>query len=127
MAQRAQERNKIVTQEVPDVKRACLVALVVLSCTTPAVAGKITGSITEGGKPIAKDVKVDVTCGSNTVTAQTDAYGAYSLFVADKGKCTLKLAYQGQAPTFDITSYDGAVQYDLMLEKVDGKYTLKRK
>ena len=107
--------------------RPFVVALAVLSFGSMAFAGKITGSITEGGKPVAKDVKVDVTCGANTVSAQTDAYGGYSLFVADKGKCTLKLAYQGQAPTFDITSYDGATQYDLTLEKVDGKYTLKRK
>jgi hypothetical protein len=39
----------------------------------------------------------------------------------------LKVNYQGQAPTFEINSYEGSVQYDLILERQDGKYTLKRK
>ena len=108
-------------------RTVCLGVLIACACTTLAFAGKITGSITEGGKPVAKNVTVEVTCGSATVSAQTDEYGAFSLFAAEKGKCTLKLTYQGQTPSFEITSYDTSVQYDLVLEKVDGKYTLKRK
>jgi len=93
----------------------------------PAFAGKIYGSITEGGKPIAQGVKVEVTCGSNSYSAQTDSYGAFNIFATDKGKCALKVYYQGQTPSFEVNSYDNAVQYDLVLEKQGAQYTLKRK
>ena len=107
-------------------KRSSLLLLLMLGFATSSFAGKISGGITEGGKPIA-GVKVDVTCGATTRSADTDAYGAFSV-VAPEGKCTLKVTYQGQTPSFDITSYEGTVQYDLIMEKqADGKYTLKRK
>ena len=108
-------------------RRTALLLMLTLGVATFSFAGKIYGGITEGGKPIDKGVKVDVTCGSNTYSAQTDGYGAFNLFAPDQGKCTLKVTYQGQTPSFDVNSYDGSVQYDLILEKVDGKYTLKRK
>jgi hypothetical protein len=109
-------------------KRTGLILLLILGLATWAFAGKISGGITEGGKPLAKGVKIDVTCGSNTRSAETDAYGAFSLVVPETGKCTLKVNYQGQAPTFEVTSYEGTVQYDLIMEKAaDGKYTIKRK
>lgn len=109
-------------------KRMSLVLLMILGLATWSFAGKISGGITEGGKPIAKGVKVDVTCAGNTRSAETDAYGAFSLVVPEEGKCQLKVNYQGQAPTFEVTSYEGTVQYDLIMEKgADGKYSLKRK
>ena len=101
--------------------------LLVLAFTTPAWAGKIAGSITEGGKPVAQGVKVDVTCGANTYSAQTDTYGAFNLFAKDTGKCVLKVTYQGQTPSIDINSFDNSVQYDLVLEKQGTQYALKRK
>jgi hypothetical protein len=108
-------------------KRSSLLLLLILSFATWSFAGKISGGITEGGKPIAKGVKVDVTCGDTVKSAETDEHGSYSL-VAPEGKCTLKVNYQGQSPSFEVTSYEGTVQYDLILEKAgDGKYTLKRK
>ena len=109
-------------------RRISLILLFVLGFATWSFAGRVYGSITEGGKPVAKGVKVDVTCGGMTHSAETDANGAYAVMVPEQGKCTLKLTYQGQTPTFDVTSFDGSVQYDLVVEKhADGKYTLKRK
>jgi hypothetical protein len=108
-------------------KREILVLAFILGVTSQAFAGKIYGSITEGGKPLAQGVKVEITCGGETHSAQTDAYGAFNVFAKAQGKCTLKLAYQGQAPSIEINSYDGSVQYDLLLEKQNGQYTLKRK
>ena len=99
----------------------------VLGFTTSALAGKIHGSISEGGKPVAQGVKVDVTCGANNYNAQTDNYGAFNLFAKDTGKCVLKVTYQGQTPSIDVNSYDNSVQYDLVLEKQGAQYTLKRK
>ena len=108
-------------------KLTYLLLTVFVLAAAPAFAGKIYGSITEAGKPIAQGVKVDVTCGSNTYSAQTDAYGAFNLFATDKGKCVLKITYQGQMPSIDINSYDNSVQYDLILEKQGTQYTIKRK
>jgi hypothetical protein len=108
-------------------KRLFIFFLVVAGFTTQAFAGKIYGSITEGGKPVPQGVKVEVTCGSNNYDAATDSYGAFNLFAMDKGKCTLKVLYQGQMPSIEINSFDGSVQYDLILEKQGAQYTLKRK
>jgi hypothetical protein len=108
-------------------KRAFIVVLLMLGLSSLAFAGKIYGSITEAGKPVAAGVKVEVSCGGKSYAAQTDAYGSFKLFVPDKGKGTLKVYYQGQTPSFEINSYASAAQYDLILEKTGGQYTLKRR
>ena len=107
-------------------KRESILLVLILGLATQLFAGKINGSITEGGKPVA-GVKVQVTCGSNNYDGQTDGQGAFSVFATDKGKCMLKVTYQGQTPSMEINSYDGSVQYDLILEKQGAQYTLKRK
>jgi len=104
-----------------------LVLLLTLGWAVQAFAGKIYGSITEGGKPVAQGVKIEVTCGSDNYSAQTDAYGAFNLFAMAQGKCLLKVNYQGQTPSIEISSYESSVQYDLILEKQGNQYTLKRK
>jgi hypothetical protein len=104
-----------------------LALILILGFASWAVAGNIYGSITEGGKPVAQGVKLEVMCGANKYGAETDANGAFKLFAKDQGKCMLKVAYQGQSPSFEISSYEGSVQYDLILEKQGGNYVLKRK
>jgi hypothetical protein len=108
-------------------KYGYLLFVLVLAFAIQAFAGKIYGSITEGGKPVGKGVKVEVSCGANNYAVETDAYGAFSLFSMAQGKCALKVAYQGQMPSIEINSYEGSVQYDLILEKQGGQYMLKRK
>jgi hypothetical protein len=108
-------------------KRGCILLALTVGLTSLAFAGKIYGSLAEAGKPVTQGVKIQVACGANTYDAETDTQGAFSLFVKDKGKCLLKVAYQGQTPSMEINSYDGSVQYDLILEKQDGRYALKRK
>jgi hypothetical protein len=108
-------------------RREYMLAVLVFAFAGEALAGKIYGSITEGGKPIAQGVKVEVSCGTNNYAAQTDAYGAFNIFATDKGKCLLKVAYQNQAPSIEVNSYDNSIQYDLILEKQGDQYTLKRK
>ncbi len=108
-------------------RRAFLFLSLMLGIAAPAFAGKIYGTLTEGGKPVAKDVKVELACGDKKYNAQTDDYGLFRVFAAEKGKCTLKVFYQQQSPSLEINSYDGSVQYDLILEKKDGQYTLRRK
>src|SRR5262245_60413682 len=101
--------------------------LLFLGISVRAFAGKIYGSISEGGKPVAQGVKLEVTCGANNYSAQTDQYGGFNLFAKDTGKCVLKVLYQGQMPSIEINSFEGSVQYDLILEKQGAQYTLKRK
>jgi hypothetical protein len=108
-------------------RRLSLVLIMILGLAMWSFAGKVVGSLTEAGKPVASGVKIEVACGTATHSAATDSYGAFSLVIPQQGKCTLKVNYQGQTPAFEITSYAGSVQYDLILEKQDGKYTLKRK
>ena len=106
--------------------RICMVMALILAVTSSALAGNVYGTITEDGKPVG-GTKLEVACGENKHPAATDANGAFKLFVPDKGKCLLKVTYQGQTPSFEINSYDGSVQYDFILEKQGGQYTLKRK
>ena len=108
-------------------KRKCVFLLLILGFAAQAFAGKIYGSVTEAGKPVAQGAKIEVTCGKNSYAAQTDAYGAFNLFAMDTGKCLLKVSHQNQTPSIEINSYEGAVQYDLVLEKQGNQYTLKRK
>src|SRR5262245_54466789 len=98
-------------------KRQCILLVLIVGFASQAFAGKIYGNITEAGKPVPQGVKVEVTCGTNNYSAQTDSYGAFNLFANDKGKCMLKVSYQGQMPSIEINSYDNSVQYDLVLEK----------
>ena len=108
-------------------RRAYLLLAFILGMAPLAFAGKIYGGITENGKAVAPGVKVEVACGPKNYSAQTDAYGSFRLFVAEKGKCTLTVHYQQQSPSLEINSYEGSVQYDLVLEKKGGQYALRRK
>ena len=107
--------------------RFATAAVLIFAMTSAAVAGNVYGSISEGGKSVAQGVKIEVTCGANKYSAETDATGTYKVFVKDQGKCALHVAYQGQTPSFEILSFEGSVQYDLVLEKQGTQYTLKRK
>jgi hypothetical protein len=99
----------------------------VLVMTPVALAGNIYGTISDGAKPLPQGVKIEVTCGANKYEGTTDASGAYKMFVKDQGRCVLTLAYQGQSPSLAINSYEGSVQYDLVLEKQGTQFALKRK
>lgn len=68
-----------------------------LAIPTAAFAGRIYGGLTEVGKSIAKSIKVDITCGANVRSGETDAYGELSVFVPKQGKRTLKLTCQAGA------------------------------
>ena len=108
-------------------KIAILVALVIFIGTGIAFAGNVYGTITEAGKGIAAGSKIEIACGADKYNTETDANGGFKVFVKDQGKCELKLSYQGQTPTFEINSFEGSVQYDLVLEKKGTQYTLRRK
>ncbi len=108
-------------------KIAILSVFVMLMGSGFAFAGNVYGTITEAGKGIGQGSKMEITCGADKYNTETDANGGFKVFVKDQGKCELKLAYQGQTPTFEINSFEGTVQYDLVLEKKGTQYTLRRK
>ncbi len=103
----------------------CLIPLILFPSIT--LAGEIFGTLREGGKALKKGIKVEVVTPKKTYTALTDAYGSYRLYVVEKGKCTLKVYYNNQTPSFDVYSYDKSIRYDMSLELKDGTYSLKRK
>ena len=103
-----------------------LAALMLVS--TPAMAGELYGTITEGGKPVGEGVAVEANCGGKAYPAvKTDRGGAYHLVVQEKGKCTLTVRIRNQAPSIEVASYDEGVQVDLVVETKGGAPTLKRK
>jgi hypothetical protein len=57
----------------------------------------------------------------------TDKFGSYKLSVKPEGKCILSLTYEKQVLTLEVFSYKEATRYDLILEKTDGKFSLRRK
>jgi len=95
-----------------------------ISCTT-ALAGEIYGTIKEGGKPIKAGTKVEVHCAKGSYGAETDKLGSYRLFVPEKGKCTLSVKSGDGSPQMTVTSFEDSARYNLVLEKKDGKSSLR--
>ena len=104
---------------------------------TNAWAGRVFGDIKLDGKPLPAGVPVMI---GNPVaegakgkgsgradSTATDKFGAYKLMVKDEGKCTLTILFEKQPLTIDVFSYKEATRYDLIVEKKDGKTSLRRK
>ncbi len=104
-----------------------IVAAAVLSfaVVSPAFAGEIYGTIKDEGKTVGEGVKVEVVCGEKTYAAETNKFGAYRLFAQEQGKCTLTVAIGEEKPSLAIHSFEDSARYNLLLEKKDGKYTLR--
>ena len=115
---------------------------VLLCCAAPdAFAGRIFGDIKLDGKPVPAGltVKIASRCRrpprapspsprrSLADSTATDKFGSYKLIVKEEGKCILTLVYEKQPVTLEVFSYKEATRYDLILEKKDGKLSLRRK
>ena len=96
-------------------------------CVTPAFAGPILGTVTEGGKAIAEGTEVVVECSGEKKSVNTDKFGAYRVAMEKTGICTLTLNYKDQKPTASITSLSGPVSADFELQLQSGKYKLVRR
>ena len=106
--------------------RRALAALLLIA--SPAMAGEMYGTITEGGKPVGEGAVVEARCGQTSYPGvKTDKSGTYHLVVQEKGKCTLTVHHKNATPTIDVASYDEGVQIDLVLEQKGGSYTVRRK
>jgi hypothetical protein len=108
-------------------KRIVVTLVVMLLSSSYILAGDLFGSIIDGNKPVAAGVKIVVKSGEKTYTGETDKFGAYRIFVTDKGKCTLTVHFKDQTPSADMFAYDKSTRYDWILETKDGKLALRRK
>jgi len=104
----------------------CLVLLVLLFPTI-AFAAQVYGSLKEGDRSLEQGIRIDITCGSNAYTGETDAHGSYSIYVRQTGRCTFTVHYRGQDPHVEIYSYNDPVKYDFDLVQTPGGYQLKRR
>ena len=104
-----------------------LCLFLILLAVSSGLAGEIFGTIKAEGKIVPKGVKVDITSPVKTYSGETDAYGSYRLYVAEKGKCSLTVHFAQKAPSIQIFSYPKSTRYDFTIDKKDTVYTLKRK
>jgi len=95
-----------------------------ISCTT-ALGGELYGTIKEGGKPIKAATKVEVKCAKGSYSAETDKLGSYRVFVPEQGKCSLSVKSGDVAPQMTVHSFEDSTRYNLVLEKKDGKSSLR--
>ena len=117
------------------------VALMIGLCATNASAGRLFGDIRIDAKPVPAGMPVwialappDSAQGAKPQAVAavadstvTDKFGSYKLTVKPEGKCILSLVYEKQMLTLEVFSYKAATRYDLVLEKKDGRMSLRRK
>ncbi|HSB13204.1 MAG TPA: hypothetical protein VLE22_02020 [Bryobacteraceae bacterium] len=104
-----------------------LMFLGTLAGALPLSGGQIFGTLTEGGKAVAKGVEVVVDCAGEQVKGTTDNFGGYRVNVQKTGRCTFTLTYKGQKPAAAIASLREPVSADFELRMQDGKYKLVRR
>jgi hypothetical protein len=100
-----------------------------------AMAGRLLGDIKLDGKPVAAGLSVRLAAapqpgGAAAVVVDstaTDKFGSYKLMAKDEGKYVLTLMYEKQPVTLEVYAYKEPTRYDLVLEKKDGKLSLRRK
>lgn len=115
-------------------------ALILAACLPagPAAAGRLFGDIKLDGKPLPAGVPVTIALAAApgagakagptaADSTATDKFGSYKLTVKGEGKCVLTIVYEKRAVTLEVFSYKEATRYDLILERKDGTFTLRRK
>jgi hypothetical protein len=102
-----------------------LVLVVSLSLATSAWAGEIYGTIKEGGRPVQK-VKVEIkSTNEKPYEGWTDGFGNYRIIVAEAGKCTITVYFNGTSANGEVQSYPTPVRFNWLLEKSGNNYSLK--
>ena len=116
--------------------RAIVPALFLTLLFAPqASAGRIFGDIKLNDKPLLDSALVRITAplaadaksGPIADSTRTDKFGSYKLNVKGEGRCILTLVYEKQPVELIVFSYKEATRYDLILERKDGKMSLRRK
>jgi hypothetical protein len=99
-----------------------------------ALAGRLLGDIRLDGKPVAEGLSVRLTTAAKTGapasvvdSTATDKFGSYKLMAKDEGKYVLTIVFEKQPVSLEVYAYKEPTRYDLVLEKKDGKLSLRRK
>lgn len=108
-------------------RKTILGVLCALALASPAPAAEIHGTVSENGKPLPQGVSLRLDCGGASASAETDAYGSYSLKIAATGECRLSIDYKGSKPSLKVTVYEKPGRYDLVVSEKAGKVSLGRK
>ena len=106
-------------------RKIFLATLCLAILCTGALAGEFYGTIKEGGKPVKPGTKVEVKCAKGSYSADSDKLGSYRVFVPEQGKCTLSVKSGNPAPQMTVHSFEDSTRYNLVLEKKDGKSSLR--
>lgn len=119
-------------------RRTIVVVLMLCICLTAssALAGRLLGDIRLDGKPVAEGLRVRLAAATPAKpgaapavvdSTVTDKFGSYKLMAKDEGKYILTLVFEKQPVSLEVFAYKEATRYDLVLEKKDGKLSLRRK
>ena len=108
-------------------KQLALVLIALLISASGVMAGEVYGTITQGSKPVAAGVKVEISIAGKVYAAETDKFGSYRVIVKEKGKCTITVRVNEETASSADFSYDKATRYDWILQTTDGKLSLQRK
>ena len=101
-----------------------------------AEAGRLLGDIRLDGKPVAEGLTVRLVPVAAAApgaapavvdSTKTDKFGSYKLMAKEEGKYVLTLVFEKQSVSLEVYAYKEATRYDLVLEKKDGKLSLRRK
>jgi hypothetical protein len=107
--------------------RKTLIAALLAGIALPVSAAEIHGTVSEGGKPVAKGVGLKLDCGGTSAQAATDEFGGYSLKVATTGDCKLTIDYKGASASLSVAVYEKPSRYDLTVKEDAGKLIVSRK
>lgn len=103
-------------------------ATALVAACLPALAGEVYGKITFNNASVGAEASVAAKCGAKVYPGgKTDKGGSYHLALAESGKCSLTVAFKGQAATLEIASYDEPAQVDIVLEMKEGMLTARRR
>ena len=112
------------------IARVLVIAAAASALATTAFAGRIFGDISLDGKPLPAGVKVKVSLPGSSAVADsttTDKFGSYKLLVKTEGKTTLTVYFEKTPLELAVFSNKEATRYDLVVEKKDGKPSVRRK
>jgi hypothetical protein len=90
-------------------------------------AGQIYGSISFGGKPVAR-TSIEINCNGAKTQDATAADGSYRINVPQQGQCTLTLTGYAGPPSAVVFSYPNPSLYNFeLVGPTNGAYMLRRK
>src|SRR6266498_3959369 len=104
--------------------------LVLIVCLARSFGGEIYSTIKEGGRPVGRGVKVEITRGTEGApgySADTDNFGNYRVIVPEIGRFVIAIQFKGKKTNpSEIQSYPTPVRFDWVLERTGETYSLRR-